>query len=222
VASVLRSDGIAPERIAVVHSGVDVEAAEAARPGGWRARLGIPADAPLAVSVGALVPHKDHGTLLDAAALLRDRCASLRWAIAGEGELRAELEHRRERLGIAERMHFLGQLDDPLPLLAESDLFVMSSREEGLGTSVLDAMARGIPVASTEAGGLPEMLAGGAGLLVSARDPSALADAVFRIVTQPDLRAEIGARARVAVQRFTAARMAEEVLTVYRSCGTYT
>jgi glycosyltransferase involved in cell wall biosynthesis len=65
-------------------------------------------------------------------------------------------------LGIADRVHFLGHVSYPLRVIADSDIYVMSSREEGLGTSVLDAMARGIPVASTSAGGLPECYTRGA------------------------------------------------------------
>jgi glycosyltransferase involved in cell wall biosynthesis len=221
VAAVLRADGIDPARIVVVRSGVDLTQAETALPIGVRARLGLPAGASLAVHLGALVPHKDQATLLGAAALLRPRCPDLHWAIAGGGPLRGDLEALRDRLALGDRVHFLGQLPEPLGLLAEADLFVMSSREEGLGTSVLDAMARGIPVASTNAGGLPEMLGDGAGLVVPAGDPSALADAVERIVTDPSLRLELGRRAREAVRRFSAARMAEEVLTVYRSCATF-
>ena len=217
VAAVLRADGIDPARIAVVHSGVDLAEAEAATPSGLRARLGVPPAAPLAVHLGALVPHKDQATLLRAAALVRERCPGLHWVVAGEGEQRGALEALRDGLGLGDRLHLVGQVDEPLRVLAEADLFVMSSRDEGLGTSVLDAMARGIPVASTDAGGLPEMLSGGAGLLVPVGDPSALADAVTRIVTDPALRSDLARRARAAVCRFTAGRMAEEVLTVYRS-----
>ncbi|HEX6105538.1 MAG TPA: glycosyltransferase [Gemmatimonadales bacterium] len=220
VARVLRTDGIDPGRIVIVRSGVDLEAAEAAAPIGLRARLGIPADAILAAHLGALVPHKDQATLLRAAALLRERCPTLYWVVAGEGELRPELRSLLEELGLGDRVHLVGQVSEPLGLLAEADLFVMSSRQEGLGTAVLDAMARGIPVASTDAGGLPEMLAGGAGVLVPAGNPSALADAVERLAGSPALRQEIGARARAAARRFSARRMAEEVLTVYRSCAT--
>lgn len=220
VARVLRTDGIDPSRIVVVRSGVDLEAAEAAVPIGLRARLGIPTDAILAAHLGALVPHKDQATLLRAAALLRERCPTLYWVVAGEGELRPELTSLLEELGLGDRVHLVGQVSEPLGLLAEADLFVMSSRQEGLGTAVLDAMARGIPVASTDAGGLPEMLAGGAGVLVPAANPSALADAVERLAGSPALRQEIGARARAAARRFSAGRMAEEVLTVYRSCAT--
>ena len=221
VAAVLRADGIDPHRIVVVRSGVDLAQAETALPIGLRARLGLATDVPLVAHLGALVPHKDQATLLGAAALLRPRCPDLHWALAGDGELRGELERLRHRLGLDDRVHFLGQLAEPLGLLAEADLFVMSSREEGLGTSVLDAMARGIPVASTDAGGLPEMLAGGAGLLVPVGDAPALADAVERIVADPALRTDLARKGRETVRRFSAARMAEEVLTVYRSCATF-
>jgi glycosyltransferase involved in cell wall biosynthesis len=93
----------------------------------------------------------------------------------------------------------------------------MSSREEGLGTSVLEALALGIPVASTTAGGLPEMLHGGAGLLVPPADPAALAEAVARILSEPGLAREMSSKGSMAVQDFTAERMAEAVRSVYRS-----
>ena len=219
VASVLRADGISPDRIVVVHSGVDLEAAAAARPIGLRRRLGIPDHAPLAAHLGALVPHKDQATMLRAAGVLRPRVPDLHWVLAGEGELRGPLESLRDSLGLRDRVHLVGQLTDPLGLLAEADLFVMSSNGEGLGTSVLDAMARGIPIASTSAGGLPELLADGAGLLVPAGDASALADAVRRIVTDAGLRESLGERGRARATRFSAARMAEGVVSVYRSCA---
>jgi L-malate glycosyltransferase len=221
VAAVLRSGGIDPARITVVRSGVDLEEAVQAVPGGFRTRFGVPRDAPLAAHLGALVPHKDQTTLVGAAALARARVPALHWIVGGEGELRGSLEALIADSGLRDRVHLAGQLSDPLALLAEADLFVMSSREEGLGTSVLDAMARGIPIASTTAGGLPEMLSDGAGLLVPPGDPSALADAVTRIVQDAGLRAGLGAQAREAVQRFTASRMAAEVLGVYRSFATF-
>ena len=97
----------------------------------------------------------------------------------------------------------------------------MSSKEEGLGTAVLDAMALGIPVASTSAGGLPEMLKGGAGVLAPPHDPEALADAVARLLLAPDFARETARLATVAVERFTARRMAEAVRSVYRSCVSF-
>jgi glycosyltransferase involved in cell wall biosynthesis len=173
----------------------------------------------LACTVGALVPHKDHVTLLHAARRLASRFPGLHWVIAGNGELRAVLEWLTSELDLTGRIHFLGQVADPVRVIAESDVYVMSSREEGLGTSVLDAMARGIPVASTSAGGLPEMLHQGAGLLVPPRNPEALAGAVQRILIDGDLRRNLVERASWAVERFSADRMAAEVRSVYRSCA---
>ncbi|HEU4524451.1 MAG TPA: glycosyltransferase [Gemmatimonadales bacterium] len=219
VADVLIDDGVDPARIQVVHSGIDLESARQAEPLGLRGRLGLGTETRLACTVGALVPHKDHATLLHAARLLAGPFPTLHWVIAGEGELRPLLHWLAAELGVADRVHFLGHVSQPLGVIAAADVFVMSSREEGLGTSVLDAMARGIPVASTSAGGLPEMLHEDAGILVPPRSPDALARAVRRILCDPDLRQRLVEQATRRVQSFSAERMAAEVLTVYRSCA---
>jgi glycosyltransferase involved in cell wall biosynthesis len=219
VADVLTHDGIDSARIQVVHSGIDLGAARQAEPLGLRSQLGLPPESQLACTVGALVPHKDHATLLHAARLLAGPFPALHWIIAGEGELRPLLEWLAAELGIADRVHLLGHVSHPLRVIADADIYVMSSREEGLGTSVLDAMARGIPVASTSAGGLPEMLHEGGGILVPPRSPDALAGAVRRILCDPDLRQRVMKQASRTVESFSAERMAAEVLTVYRSCA---
>ncbi|HET7468139.1 MAG TPA: glycosyltransferase [Gemmatimonadales bacterium] len=221
VARVLGQDGISPERIAVVHSGIAVDEVRRTLPLGIRARLGLPADALIAANVAALVGHKDHATLLRAAALLRDTVPLLHWVIAGEGIERPSLERLRVQLGLERRVHLLGHLDEPARLVADASCFVMSSREEGLGTSVLEAMALGIPVASTTAGGLPEMLQDGAGLLVPPGDPVALAAAVARLVGDPALAQDLAGKAEQRVAGFTAARMAEAVRSVYRSLAPF-
>jgi glycosyltransferase involved in cell wall biosynthesis len=219
VADVLTDDGVDPVRIQVIHSGIDLDAARQAEPHGLRQQLGLGPEIQLACTVGALVPHKDHATLLHAARLLAGPFPTLHWAIAGEGELRPVLEWLAAELGIADRVHFLGHVSQPLGVIADADVYVMSSRQEGLGTSVLDAMARGIPVASTSAGGLPEMLHEGGGILVPPRSPDALAGAVRRLLCDPDLRQRVVTQASRTVESFSAERMAAEVLTMYRSCA---
>jgi L-malate glycosyltransferase len=218
VADVLVADGIDPARVTIVHSGISIEALKLVTPLGVRSRLGLPDTATIAVNVAALVGHKDHATLLQAAQRLAGRLSGLHWVVAGGGPLRQELERLRAELSLVDRVHFIGHLEEPARLIADADLFVMSSREEGLGTSVLEAMGLGIPVASTTAGGLPEMLSEGAGLLVPPGDAGGLAEAVERLVMDRDTRATVVARASEVVQRFTAARMAEEMASVYRSC----
>jgi glycosyltransferase involved in cell wall biosynthesis len=94
---------------------------------------------------------------------------------------------------------------------------VHSAADEGLGTTILDAMALGTPVVATAAGGVPELLADGAGLVVPVRDPAALAQATVRMLTDPALRSASVARAAARVEQYSDARMAEGMRSVYRS-----
>lgn len=217
VADVLLSDGVQRDHIAVIPSGISLDATRRASRLGIRDRLGLAREARVAANVAALVPHKDHATLVRAAKALERRFPDLHWVVAGRGPLREQLERQIGHLGLTGRVHLIGHVDEPERLIADADLFVMSSREEGLGTTVLEAMALGIPIASTSAGGLPELLGQGAGLLVSPQDPAALAEAVAHILEDSELGQRLIGRAQEEVLKFTDRRMAEEVRSVYRS-----
>ena len=217
VRRVLVGNGIPASRIVTVHSGIDVERVRNTTAGAIRAELGLPDAGLLAVSVGALVDHKDHATLIEAAAALRSRQPELHWVIAGEGELRGALEAQIGRLGLQDRVHLPGHVTEPLRLIATANVFVMSSKEEGLGTSVLDAMALGVPIAATGGGGIPEMLGGGAGVLSEPRNAPALAASVDRLLREEPLRESVRKAATEKVAEFSAAAMANGVLSVYRS-----
>ena len=217
VRGILIDDGIDPARIVVVNSGIDVSATGQMRPAPIRTELGLPPSGPLAVAVGALADHKDHLTLIRAASKLRASHPGLHWAIAGEGHRRPELERSIRDLELGSIIHLLGNVAEPLRLIRDASVFVMSSKEEGLGTSVLDAMAIGTPVVSTRAGGLPEMLEGGAGILVPPRDPEALAGGVAQVLDRPEVAARLVASASQRVASFSADAMAAGVLQVYRS-----
>lgn len=222
VRTVLLADGVPAGRIAVVHSGVDVARfqapAEPAALAALRTELGLTAEDFVVGHVGALVPHKDQATLLRAFALAARERPGLRLLIAGEGELRPGLEALAAELGIGERVRMPGFRDDLPRLLHLFDLFVMSSQEEGLGTSVLDAMAAGRAVVVTDAGGLPEMVQPERnGLLVPRRDPEALAAAIGRLADDVALRAACAAHNREDVARFSARATAEKTLAVYRA-----
>jgi len=209
VRDVLIDDGLLRQEITVVHSGIDpAEVRQAAnRPLDIRARLGLPADTPLAVNVAALVGHKDQSTLIRAAAAARDLRPDLHWVIAGEGKLRGSLAAEIDRLGLRERVHLVGYIDEADALIREGDVFVMSSKEEGLGSVVLNALALEKPVVATSGGGLPEMLPPEA--LVPVGDSAGLAR---KVVAALDHRAPLP-----FPPQFTAAAMAAGVLAVYRS-----
>ena len=209
VRNVLVSDGIASDRVAVVPSGIDPDEVRraAARPLGIRERIGVPADTPLAVNVAALVPHKDQRTLIRAALLARTECPALRWAIAGEGELRTTLAAEIRRLELEDRVYLLGYVPDGDALISEANVLVMSSSEEGLGSVVLHAMALGTPVVATRGGGLPEIVP--PEWLVPVGEAQLLAQKVVAALTH--------APRSTLPPHGTAAEMARGVLAVYQS-----
>lgn len=209
VRRVLETSGMPASRISVVPSGIDPDEVRAAtrRPLGIRARLGLAPGTPLAVNVAALVDHKDQRTLVRAAAHARESRPSLHWVIAGEGERRRELEAEIARLGLRDRVHLAGYVAEAAALIAEADVFVMSSKEEGLGSVILDALALGRSVVATAGGGIPEILPARA--LVPVGDAQALAGKVVDALDHPS--------PIPLPPRFTAREMAQGVLAVYRS-----
>lgn len=217
VRDVLVESGLPAQRIEVVYSGIDLEAVAGTVPGDIRNELGIPLDSTLMVAVGALTPEKDHTTLIAAAKLLQAEHPDLVWAIAGDGAQAQALLRQIHAAGLERHVFLAGYLENPLALIAAADGFVICSVEEGLGTSVLDAMALGVPVVGTRAGGIPELLEGGAGLLIPPRDPAALARAVQSLVREPEQRHALRDAADRRVKNFSYVTMANRVLAVYRS-----
>ncbi len=209
VKRVLVEDGIDRRDVTVIVDGVDPDEirTNATQLLNIRARLGLPPQTPLAVNVAALVDHKDHLTLIRAAAEARQPSPELHWAIAGEGKCRHVLEAEIARLGLGDRVHLLGYTPAADALINEADVFVMSSKEEGLGSVILNALALGKPVVATAAGGIPEILAPAA--LVPIGDAAALARRVVATLRSPAPTS--------LPDRFTAKSMAQATLALYRS-----
>lgn len=233
VADALARAGVARERVAIIPSGVDcarfapVEAAARARA---RAEFSLGADDMAVGMVGALVARKGHRFLLESMALARSagepetgappRRGRLHCLIAGAGPDRPVLEARIGELGLADRVRIVGSLADPRPLLWALDIFVMPSLKEGLGVAALEAMACGLPVVGCATGGLREAVDHErTGLLVAPGDASALARALTRLASAPELRAAMGSAARERVlARFEINAMASRTLALYREC----
>jgi len=209
VRRVLVADGVDAARVSVIPDGIDPgeirAAAEAARD--FRAELGLAPGTALAVNVAALVAHKDQATLVRAAAAARASRPDLHWAIAGDGPLRGGLVAQIEALGLADRVHLLGYVTEVDALIRQATVFVMSSREEGLGSVVLHALALGTPVVATAGGGLPEILS--PEQLVPVGDAPHLAQRVREALERPPRAALPG--------RCTARAMADAVVALYRT-----
>ena len=152
----------------------------------WQDQLAAMGDGPVLASVGRLVPVKDHKTLLEACAILGTG-RPWRLAIFGEGPLEAELKAHAAKLSIGDRVLFGGYVDDPMACYAAADLVVLSSLSEGFGNVLIEAMASGVPVVSTDAPHGPrEILADGRfGPLVPVGDAKALAAAMTQILEHP-------------------------------------
>jgi glycosyltransferase involved in cell wall biosynthesis len=189
-------------RTIVIHNAVDVGATSVADPGNAE---------PLLVSVGRLKYPKDFPTLLAAAERLGDRRFTLE--IVGDGPERPDLERR-----LPARVTLAGGRDDVPALLARADVFVLSSRSEGLPVSVIEAMAAGLPVVASAVGGVPELVVDGeTGLLVTPGDADALASALARLVDDPELRRSFGAAARRrALEEFDLPRFRAAHVDLYR------
>ena len=216
VQQTLEKYGLYPPQTQTVHSAVDLE--RALMPPVSRESLGIPEEAPLLVSAGALVGHKDHANLLEATAVVRE-CFPVHVCIAGEGELRKELEAKRKALNLEDCVTFLGYRADAPGIIRAADVYVSSSWSEGLGTSILEALASGVPVVAAEAGGAKEMvIPGETGYLVPVRDARALANAIIDALANPDKAARMAATgSRRTKEKFSVARMVEQTLAVYEA-----
>jgi glycosyltransferase involved in cell wall biosynthesis len=220
VRDVLVSGGLVPERVILVHEGVKDRPP---RPGGPAAllALGIPVGVPVIGNVAQLVDHKDHATLLRAAALVLKVKPQCRFLICGDGPLRPSLTVLADSLGIASRVVFAGFRDDLDALIPCFDIFCLSSHLEGLGTSVLDAMCFGRAVVATRAGGIPDAVSDReTGRLAEPRDAEGLARCLLETLDSRASLERFGAAGRARFeQEFTSAAMVQATLEAYGRPG---
>ena len=210
-------------RVIVVRNSVDIPAGVGS---GERERIRsechIAPEHLLIGTAGRFKPVKAYDHFLQAARIVADQLPNARFLIAGDGPLRQELEELAKHLGLADRVVFTGYRNDILAILASLDLFVMSSRHEGIPVVLLEAMALSKPVVVTAVGGMVEVIESEkSGLLVEAGNPRELARACLRLLENPELRrriAEEGAR-RVKTE-FTRDQQCRRVVALYEQLMT--
>jgi glycosyltransferase involved in cell wall biosynthesis len=222
VADALIEAGAAPGTIAVIHSGVPAVAALSPEEiFALRRSLRIAPHEPVIGIVAHVLPHKGYDDLVRSLALIRTTLPDIRCLIVGETPRRG---YRRDlldlagRLGVGDRLTWVGFREDVSRLLQAMDLFVLPSHTEGLPLTILEAMAAARPIVATAVGGIPEVVRDGeTGILVPPGDPERLAEAALRILGAPERARWMGERGRAQVERdFTLAAEAERTSMVYR------
>ena len=217
IRQMLVADGVPADRTVTVHEGIDVDHVRAAPPVNVHEAFWLPHHAPVVGNVAALVPHKGQRHLIEAARLVVHEMPDARFVILGEGELREPLERQVREYHLEKHVLLPGFRADVLGCIKGFDLFVMSSVTEGLGTSLLDAMACSRAIVATHAGGIPEVVEDGEnGVLVPPRDHAAMAHAIVRLLRDEGMRRRMGEAGFERVRsRFTVERMVAETAAVY-------
>ena len=190
IMNLLIEAGVEPERIRLIHSGIDPQrfdrCADGSASAEYEAVVGI---------IASLEERKGHRYLFEAAAILKQRGHRIKYLVAGEGSARRELEERVKALNLGDEVRFCGFVSDAPAYLSQIDIFILPSLYEGLGVAVLEAMAAGKPVIASRVGGLPELVADRVtGLLVAPKNTEGLAQAIARLAGEKSLAREMGKR----------------------------
>lgn len=223
VADQCRSAGLPAARLHIVYDGVDPGRAGSGDRRRGRQRLGVSESQPVLLTVAKLTDCKGHRYLLQALPPVLARHPEALCVLAGDGELRGELESLASQLGLGRQLRWLGFCREVPDLIQAADLFVLPSHTEGLCSTLIEAMFAGCPIVATTAGGIAEVL-GGPGSseapsawLVPPRDAAALAQALLNALeSSPEERAARTTRARTRAETlFSAERMVTGTLAVY-------
>jgi len=210
-----------PETFTVVPIGLDLSAL-AAVDDQARARakrdLDIPPESAVVTTVGRLTAIKNHGLFLEMAARLAGGKKAIVFLIVGDGELRSALEREATVRGLADRVRFLGWRRDLPTIYGATDVFAITSHNEGTPVALIEAMAAGVAGVATDVGGVRDVIVDDSmGVVVAPQDAGALASAVERLIADADRRTSMGAAARRSVvARFAFDRLSADIARLYR------
>jgi glycosyltransferase involved in cell wall biosynthesis len=212
-------EGVPRERTSTIHNGIDCELhrPRPERRAEARRRWALPEEAFVVAGIGRLTFQKNFALFLDVAAAVLARHPRAFFVLAGTGEDDAALREQARRLGIAERVRFLGYVGDMAALYPALDAMLLTSRYEGLPITILEAMASGVPIVASRLDGIAEVLADGRdAALVMADDAGQFTERVSELIEQPEMaraRAE-SALAKVRAE-YSAERMTRDVEAIY-------
>ena len=216
VRQVVLADGMPPERVAVVHSGIDLSRRIVPASVDTLRALGVPAGAPLVVQVAQLTAEKDPVTFVRAVAAARRLVPALHALLVGGGPLDGAVRAEVAALGLTDVVHLAGVRTDADAFVAAADVVALTSRQEGLGSVLLDALMLGRPTVATRAGGMVEAIEEGVtGLLAPVGDAEQIGALIARVLTDAALAARLGEAGRRRAAEFSTERTAQATLALY-------
>ncbi|MBD3290493.1 glycosyltransferase [candidate division KSB1 bacterium] len=218
IKKVLLEDGLPAEKLITIHSGIDkYKFKHLELPPDFRQQLGIPEQDVVVGTIAAIAGHKDYPNLLKTARIVLDKRENVTFCAVGEGPDEKQVFGLARDLQLGDRFIFTGFRKDLGSFLKMFDIFVLASKKEGLGTSILDAQAMGLPVVGCDTGGIPEAVKHEQnGLLVPPRNEQALADALLRLIDDSQLREQLGQTGRKTVEQFSIERTIKKNLKLYQ------
>lgn len=204
IKKVLIQDGIPETKIVTIHSGIDIHKFDHYQSGAdLKQKYGIPANQILVGTIAVMVGHKDYPNLLNAAKIVIESQENVTFCAVGDGPLKKSILELAHKLELGKRFIFAGFQNDIGSFLNMFDIFVLASRLEGLGTSILDAQSVGLPIVACHAGGIPEIVWHEQnGLLVPRKDAAALAQAILKLTRDEELRKKLGSQSLQTVGAF--------------------
>ena len=207
------------EKIKVVYDGIDLSRYDVTvNKQELKAQCNLPSDKRLIGNLSALADHKDYPTFIRTANELLKRHSNIHFVVAGDGPLREEIINSVKAMELEQHITFLGFRKDVPPILKSLDVFLMTSKTEGLGSVLLEAFACGIPVVSTNAGGIPEIVKHHqTGLIASVGDEQELANQVDQLLSNAQLRNSLVNNATQFVKHFSIKATALQTKAVYQS-----
>jgi len=217
VKKVLIEDGISEEKISVIHDGIDLNKyINISSVDGLKKKLQIDEKNIVIGTVAALEDSKDYTNLLHAAKLVLRQNSRIVFIAVGGGKDEEKLKALHHELALGDRFKFVGYHQEVGQFFKLFDIFILSSKREGLGSSLLDAMSVGNPVIGTNAGGIPEIIQNGKnGLLVEKEYPQALAQAIIKLAGNEDLRKKLSDEGLKYVQNFSIGNITKKYLRLF-------
>lgn len=206
-------------RLVTVYDGIDLKKFQGhPRRNFLKQQYKISEQTTIIANISAIAPHKDYFTFVDTAEILLKKRQDVCFFIIGDGPERDQINQYIRAKNLNGKIIMTGFLTNIPMLFPEIDIFLMTSKTEGLGTTLLDAFAAGVPVVATTAGGIPEIVTDNqSGLLAPVRNPDKLADNIEKLINNPALRTSIIQNAKERVIDFSKEKMADKTLDVYKN-----